>query len=329
MAELTVIVLLVVVFSTTTFAVRSVSISKCCNADEMLVPDQSDFKCVKNVSSSWHLRIFVLKNQTFTTFSTLPAHWKIVHNNKPNCVGLRRLSYEALFNFPVSNGSFLSVEYNTIFHPNQYCLDYTSALVCMHPEHITRVTVKKCCGENAIFSQTNQSCVLFNSESYKIDVGPNKTLVAGFPRCKENKHQPVARYHESELFSNGSLLANGKMLLPPGNFCLEHIFEHSALSPSVISCSEYVLPYVSQSETHDFRFTIYPIGLALSAVFLAATLAAGSLLPASHHVLHWRCQTNHVVCLLVGDVLLCITHLSGRIEYGPCFAIGESILENF
>lgn len=84
-------------------------------------------------------------------------------------------------------------------------------------------------------------------------------------------------------------------------------------------------PTRSQQET-DLRFTIYPIGLALSAIFLAATLAAGLLLPASHHVLHWQCQTNHVACLLVGDVLLCIVHLSSKMPYVPCFSIGK--LEN-
>lgn len=81
-------------------------------------------------------------------------------------------------------------------------------------------------------------------------------------------------------------------------------------------------PSRSQQET-DLRFTIYPIGLALSAIFLAATLAAGLLLPASHHVLHWQCQTNHVACLLVGDVLLCIVHLSTGMPYVPCFSIGK------
>lgn len=80
---------------------------------------------------------------------------------------------------------------------------------------------------------------------------------------------------------------------------------------------------VEKAQAQDIRFIIYPIGLALGAVFLAATLAAGAILPASHHVLHWRCQTNHVACLLGGDVLLCITHLSGRMDPTVCVLIGK------
>lgn len=100
-------------------------------------------------------------------------------------------------------------------------------------------------------------------------------------------------------------------------------------------CQEHFLPTVIAEPTkpNDLRFTIYPIGLALSAVFLAATLAAGAILPASHHVLHWRCQINHVACLLVGDVLLCITHLSGRMNPAVCFTVGKflwkDVISNF
>lgn len=116
-----------------------------------------------------------------------------------------------------------------------------------------------------------------------------------------------------------------KILLPPhflNNFLL-FLF----VTASIITCPSsiphgHVEPTRSEQET-DLRFTLYPIGLALSAIFLAATLAAGLLLPASHHVLHWQCQTNHVACLLVGDVLLCIVHLSAKIPYVPCFSIGK------
>ena len=75
----------------------------------------------------------------------------------------------------------------------------------------------------------------------------------------------------------------------------------------------------------DIRFTLYPVGFIISAVFLAATLAAGWLLPASHHVLHWRCQTHHVTCLMLGDLLMAIIQLAGdSLHGGSCKALGES-----
>jgi len=74
----------------------------------------------------------------------------------------------------------------------------------------------------------------------------------------------------------------------------------------------------------DIRFTLYPVGFIISAVFLAATLAAGWLLPASHHVLHWRCQTHHVACLMLGDILMAIIQLAGDSLHGiSCKAVGE------
>lgn len=76
----------------------------------------------------------------------------------------------------------------------------------------------------------------------------------------------------------------------------------------------------------DIRFTLYPVGFIISAVFLAATLAAGWLLPASHHVLHWRCQTHHVTCLMLGDLLMAIIQLAGDSLHGAfCKALGESL----
>jgi G protein-coupled receptor Mth (Methuselah protein) len=72
---------------------------------------------------------------------------------------------------------------------------------------------------------------------------------------------------------------------------------------------------------------LYSIGLLISVVFLAATLAAGFLMPSNHHVLHWRCQTNYIMCLLVGDLLLAITQMANEGIVDPyCTLIGEFTL---
>lgn len=69
---------------------------------------------------------------------------------------------------------------------------------------------------------------------------------------------------------------------------------------------------------------LYSIGLLISVIFLLATLATGFILPSNHHVLHWRCQTFYVGCLLVGDLLLAINQIFGADISGfPCFAIGK------
>ncbi|KAF7270759.1 hypothetical protein GWI33_016295, partial [Rhynchophorus ferrugineus] len=127
-----------------------------------------------------------------------------------------------------------------------------------------------------------------------------------------------------KLFSLHDWLSNDWYLLEQHLkqfFRRNYIFDEPA---SVITCRDYLPRIVTASvaDNESIKFTIYPIGLAISAIFLAATLAAGSLLPASHHVLHWRCQTNYVACLLIGDVLLCITQVVGAtLTYTPCFTI--------
>lgn len=76
----------------------------------------------------------------------------------------------------------------------------------------------------------------------------------------------------------------------------------------------------------DIRFILFPIGLLISVVFLLATLATRYILPSNHHILHWRCQTFYVTCLLIGDLLLAFTQLFGRNAKGfTCVSIGMYI----
>lgn len=75
--------------------------------------------------------------------------------------------------------------------------------------------------------------------------------------------------------------------------------------------------------SQDVRFILFPIGLLISVVFLLATLATRYVLPTNRHILHWRCQTFHVVCLLIGDLELAFTQLFGRTAtHFICVSIG-------
>lgn len=72
---------------------------------------------------------------------------------------------------------------------------------------------------------------------------------------------------------------------------------------------------------------VYSVGLLISVLFLLATLATGFLLPSNHHVLHWRCQTFYVGCLLVGDFLLAINQIYGaEIRGFKCFSMGKFLM---
>lgn len=220
-------VLLVMFVIQLTWALKSVTISKCCAINQYL---DSENKCRRNESSSWDLRVYNGRKRTFENYSTLPKHWIVKDSVMPNCARKRRLLLQGKNNFPFFNGSLYSIEFDQLFHPDQYCLDYQSSIVCLKdlPENITHVVVKKCCGRNAIFSQANSSCRAFKDNTYNIDVGRDKTLGAGFPECVDNRMQVVGELQKSKLLSNGSLELESKLILPARNFCLEYILEHNS-----------------------------------------------------------------------------------------------------
>ncbi|XP_066151869.1 probable G-protein coupled receptor Mth-like 1 [Euwallacea fornicatus] len=305
---------------------KYVTIAKCCALDETLTYDR---RCLKSFNSSWDLHI-LYKGQ-LKQFKEIPPRWAVNESSRPQCTSesmIEDLTSRTVV--PLINGDMLSVTFDVRMGPSQFCLDYDYVIFCRpdsKSEEKPLPLVKKCCGKDAIFSDTNSTCILFSDPGYSIDVGASAKLGAGFPKCEEKVEPVVAgKFHKSNLTNDGSLWVNAsEVFLPPANFCLEHIFENAGgSSPSIITCRNYIL--TQSSIESSVKLAIYPIGLAISAIFLAATLAAGSLLPATHHVLHWRCQTNHVACLLVGDVLLCITQIGGaRFSYWPCFTIAVAM----
>lgn len=214
-------------------ALKPVTIAKCCKLDEFLTEENV---CVKNETSYWDIRIYNGKLKKFENNHSLPSHWKLKEGVSANCSRPQRLNYHGANYFPFFNGSLYSIDFDRLFHPDQYCLDYKSALICLNQandnfaENITHVIVKKCCGQSAIFTQSNRTCRAFKDDknSYKIDIGPGKTLGAGFPPCEDNSMRVAGELSSSQLFDNGSILVHNNYLLPAGSFCLEHILEHNS-----------------------------------------------------------------------------------------------------
>lgn len=227
-----VVLILIGLICTSAKAVKkNVTIAKCCALDETLT---SDYKCLKSFNSSWDLRIYV--NQSLARYTgSLPPRWELKENTQPQCTErvIEDLSMKNVI--PFINGYMLSVIYEKKIAPHQFCLDYDYAIYCrpgISPERITSVLVKKCCGKDAIFSETNSSCIDFNDQTYSIDIGQDKSIGAGFPACPEQKERVVAgKLHQAQLMSNGSLWVNASdVLLPSANYCLEHILEQAGKS---------------------------------------------------------------------------------------------------
>ncbi|KAF5291207.1 hypothetical protein FQA39_LY14449 [Lamprigera yunnana] len=326
----TCVVFLTLTLTTVSAVVKNVTVSKCCKLEEHISKNDGDV-CVHGKIETWAPRIYSWKKKNFMDIprNTLPSNWHLKTGQFPRCKGVNATKITSFVGF--QNGSLWLTEYHGLLvHPLLYCIDYNIAFVCLNQEQSENsVTVKKCCGTNAMYKDAENRCINVNGSNNKINIGQDKTVVAGFPNCES--HMEIAgKYNSTRLQENGSLLLEGTNLIPQGEFCLEHVLENdlkdAGPTPSIFTCRRYMPPTVttvpSKNLPSDLRFTLYPIGLAVSVVFLVATLAAGRLLPASHHVLHWKCQTNHVICLLIGDILLCITQIAGRSMSGkPCFFI--------
>ncbi|KAF5307998.1 hypothetical protein FQR65_LT06566 [Abscondita terminalis] len=322
-------------FSDAITALKNITVSKCCELDEHISKNEG-YVCVRGKIEEWAPRIYSPKKKTILPIprNTVPSNWHLKTGQFPNCRGANATKVTNFIGF--QNGSLWLVDLDGVLvHPQFYCIDYNIAFVCVNEVNSENsVAVRKCCGTNAYYKDKENRCININGTTNKINISKDKTIVAGFPTC--DSHMEIAgKYDERSLQENGSLLLKEtNVLLPPGEFCLEHVleseFEDADPTPSIFTCRNYMPPTVttiiSKNAPSDLRFTLYPIGLALSAIFLVATLVAGSLLPASHHVLHWRCQTNHVICLLFGYILLCITQVAGRsMTPTPCFLMAVAM----
>lgn len=104
------------------------------------------------------------------------------------------------------------------------CLNEVQALT-----QPSQTRIKKCCGEGAVFKDTKSSCVTMKGSHYRIDLGEGRSTVAGFPPCAPAGHMVIAgKLAEAELKDNGSLwLSGAAVLLPAGDFCLEHVLENA------------------------------------------------------------------------------------------------------
>lgn len=215
----------------TTGAARNVNvtINKCCKFDES-VPSR-DFKCVYSNDVKWDMLVYVKK--TLKPYKDrVPDNWILRKNHKPDCKNAE-MWYPKSY-IPFLNGSLWSINYNTLWHPDDYCLDYTSAIVCKRgPQELeSKVKINECCGPDAIFYETNQTCVVMKGNSYIVDVGSNMSLIQGFPDCSEKKFGYADKLNASSmLLANGSLvLKKGLRPIPPANFCVEHVMEKASKS---------------------------------------------------------------------------------------------------
>lgn len=178
-------------------------------------------------------RIYSQSKKTF--LSARPSYWTINTIGNLEC-GTYRLetvvSSNDVSNFFIKEtGRLLLVETFQEILPKNFCfVNKTLAYYCTNEE--IQVTVKKCCGQGAVFSETKQSCIPMNVTDYKIHIGNEKRLIQGFPNCQFSRHVIAAKLQNpDDLLANGSIiLPESNVLLQEGEFCLEHVLEDAGES---------------------------------------------------------------------------------------------------
>ncbi|XP_023290415.1 probable G-protein coupled receptor Mth-like 1 [Orussus abietinus] len=300
-----------------------VSVLKCCpNGSELSNPEGAEGppRCVPS-TGPWRPLIYSPSRQGM--LSEPPPNWRVIENSRPNCspstvlTYIPNRSYNPFFLLEVGSAVLDVSGSGNSFEPGEFCADGNALLVCAAKREVgqaaatARPRVHRCCGDGAAFHEERNTCVNLKEEPDAPALLPNASfveIVPGFPPCPKSDNFTILAGTEDAILKEDGGLEVAGVKLPPGQFCVERIKEIG--SAKVFACSVHAPQRKVVQPESDIRFTLYPVGFIISVVFLAATLAAGWLLPASHHVLHWRCQTHHVACLMLGDLLMAIIQLA-------------------
>nr|XP_018906508.1 PREDICTED: probable G-protein coupled receptor Mth-like 1 isoform X2 [Bemisia tabaci] len=313
--------------------VLAVTVFKCCN-DGSVLNENAD--CVESGrSSSWAPAIYSPVNRGFLPPGTIPSSWTFNTVRKPVCpfgspLLLRTSPTPNYVSF--ENGSLWWQNSGSMFHPDTFCVDSTAVLLCSDKVEeaqppsegsSTKTRVRKCCGKSGVFSERKLSCVDVPADNEILrNFLQNTVITSGFPSCKDDESFDISGTLDDShaLNIDGTLsVSNGTVI---SEYCVEKILEKPEDKASVFTCP-------SKFKTKlDLSYSLYPYALFLSAIFLAITLVASCLLPSTYHVLHWRCQTNHVACLLLGDLLLGTVQITGS-SLSPVLCIGIAIAMHF
>ncbi|XP_044734657.1 probable G-protein coupled receptor Mth-like 1 isoform X2 [Chrysoperla carnea] len=327
---------------TVTKTTKTIAISRCCHRGEITKIFDNDLQCIQNIDSEWKPRIYSKRKQA--SLSRTPSSWTIVEASRPDC-GF----YNATV---VKSDNYVFLESGNIFYNDvkiprdRFCIENDAALICLEDaimpqniyagsdQHTQEVRVKKCCGQGGIYSPSKKSCIVHTShEAITLDSKQNVSyqMIGGFPICPNDsvgfvKHGQVNLF---DLMPDGSFHGKiGSTILQTGLYCVEYFLDiDDTKIPHILACPDLSAEY--SSESSDWSLKLYAIGLIISVIFLIATLATGFLLPSSHHVLHWRCQTNYVTCLLIGDFCLAVTKLAGHKLVGTACLTIASVMHFF
>lgn len=315
-------------------------VARCCpqgrqlSADVLRAPqlgaEEAAAACSEPAARDWAPRVYAPARKKF--LSRVPPHWRQRHGALPSCGTLRVLPEHAASYALLANDATLMMRgagAGAPLPPERYCVDAGAALVCAEDIVWTSVRLSKCCADGRAFDGAH--CVeaperAAEAAAELAALANGSAVGAGWPTCGEGSRYAVAgALRGARLLEEGALelVAAGEgggegARLGAGAWCAEAVLGEAGAR--VLACEAAARS--ARPAPRAVRHTLYGVGLAVGAAFLAATLAAGFALPAAHHALHWRCQTHYVAALMLGDVLLAATQLAAdRVPAPLCRAL--------
>lgn len=320
-------------------------LKKCCRVGDLLnVSGQCDVGT--GAPKSWAPKVFFpKKKEFFDPAGTLPNMFSVKEEERPNCSSPELFKSSDII-IVANKGILIKTKHLTIEDFEAFCVDEEYSLICRNnnneavADNMTkRIELTKCCGPNEVYDSTscnatNKVDPLFQSPNdigYKMKFDFNYK----FPDCGGSNEFAIAGLFLSNNYdlSTGNVKTESGKIFEREQFCLEHVYGPNEMYEGVkiFTCTEHfgTVPPTLTHQTDEGPFIVLAVGLLISVLFLIATLIVGFLLLSNHHMLHWRCQTNYVICLLIGDLLLAITQISGTSLHGPACIIFAHLMHFF
>lgn len=233
----------------------TVYVNKCCRIDEWL--NENHHCMIGGTKNWWPLIVLTKKQSYFEPNGSAPRFFKIKEHSHPFCDKPEFFDNQhsiALF----SNGSLYLSEKLKIIEPKDFCVDKDVAIVC-DPERNTAdasvfnrklTKIRKCCGRNAVYNASVNTCAHINSSLSTEQILTNSThvdFVFGFPHCKISKYFTISeRFHESNIdMDTGRLILQTGRKLESKNYCLEYVLDANSIDElsmtvNVFTCADHL-----------------------------------------------------------------------------------------
>lgn len=257
-----------------------VTVNKCCRIGEWL---DEQHQCNIGGDTNWWPTIFmILKQQYFEPNGSAPRFFRIRERFHPYCQNMDYIigaHSMALF----SNGSLYLSEKPKFIEPNNFCVDKNIAIVCdpdnngpdalMLHQKPKPTTLRKCCGNSAVYRNSENTCIPSNSSNDKLlKSSVHVNFAFAFPECKINKsnlHLTITeKLNETNLdIETGRLVLKTGRTVDSKSYCLEHVFmnnfDDETSEVHVFICDDHHLSMHSYQTQNGlmviFIFVLFPV----------------------------------------------------------------------